>query len=453
MNDWVAEGAREPATEVLSLLTPVLELAVIVAQTGERATPAVQAPNALRPFLQFTRRIPPPALRAARKVIDDDVAFRERVAGIATEALVGVSGMLFVNRPDGWENDLETLANETHDEMEDHSASRSDRKWERRLAGAESSARRAEAGLAKSRTDLALAQAAAAAERNARSALEEALEESRRANALLDNALQVATERIRGLDQEVTTLLSTCREADRELSSLREERSQRQTFAAAVAEALAAVDAVRTAIEDVHGTANDRLEPVDAIRPTLAPRAPTPSRLERASTVRSGRRPTVLPPAMFDDAPEAAHFLLRVPGVLVLVDGYNVSKWKWTSLSASDQRRRLVDVLEELAARTAADFQVIFDGTDADIVAEPAVAQGAGTRARRVRTSFSPPRVDADDVILDLIGVVAPGRAVVVVSSDRRVRQGSTERGANVISSQQFVAVWGSSGFLSHPVR
>ena len=214
---------------------------------------------------------------------------------------------------------------------------------------------------------------------------------------------------------------------------------------------MSAVGGVRAAIDALR---NRPATPIEIEPVTSAARPPTPSRVERAYAARpGGRRPAALPPAIFDDGPEAAHFLLRVPGVLVLIDGYNVSKWKWTALSASEQRRRLGDVLEQLAARTGAELHVVFDGSDDDLLNEPAVAQGAGSRARTVRLSFSPPQVDADDVILDLIGAVPLSRTVMVVSSDRRVRTGASERGANVISSQQFVSAWGSPGAFVIPPR
>jgi len=59
--------------------------------------------------------------------------------------------------------------------------------------------------------------------------------------------------------------------------------------------------------------------------------------------------------------------------------------------------------------------------------------------ARPVRVMFSPPGVEADDVILDEVAGVDPQRPVVVVSSDRRVRDGARARGANVLRSSQLL--------------
>jgi predicted RNA-binding protein with PIN domain len=128
---------------------------------------------------------------------------------------------------------------------------------------------------------------------------------------------------------------------------------------------------------------------------------------------------------------------VRQPGVTLLVDGYNVSQRAWGELSVSEQRRRLVDALEELAARAGADVRVVFDGA-----AEPMASQSPAA-PRAVKVSFSPPGVEADDVIVNLVPSMASSRAVVVASSDNRVREAATRAGANVISAGQLLAVVG----------
>jgi predicted RNA-binding protein with PIN domain len=138
---------------------------------------------------------------------------------------------------------------------------------------------------------------------------------------------------------------------------------------------------------------------------------------------------------VLDDTAEAAEHLVRVPGALVLVDGYNAAKLLWPAAPAAELRERLVDALSELEARSGADVHVVFDGADV-----PAAPPRPGGR-RPVRVTFSPPDVEADDVILALVDAVPPARAVVVASSDRRVQDGARRRGANVISSAQLAAV------------
>ena len=156
-------------------------------------------------------------------------------------------------------------------------------------------------------------------------------------------------------------------------------------------------------------------------RPARAPRPP-------------GRAPALLPPGILEDSPEAAAHLVRRRGVVLLVDGYNVSQAGWPGLSIAEQRRRLVDALGELSARTGADVRVVFDGSD---VGPAPVA----TTAQAVRVRFSPPGTEADDVIVAEVAEIPRGRPVVVVSSDHRVRDGSRSRGANLLRSSQLLGL------------
>ncbi|HVM05625.1 MAG TPA: NYN domain-containing protein, partial [Acidimicrobiales bacterium] len=157
-------------------------------------------------------------------------------------------------------------------------------------------------------------------------------------------------------------------------------------------------------------------------------RAPPP-----AAPPRPKRRPPPLPPGVHDDTAEAAAHLVRAPGVLVIVDGYNAAKWLWPDLALPDQRDRLVDALAELEARTGAAIHVVFDGAD--------VAPARTGPRRRVRVSFSPAGVEADDVILEMLDGEPVARAVVVASNDRRVQDGARDRGAASISVPQLASV------------
>jgi predicted RNA-binding protein with PIN domain len=138
---------------------------------------------------------------------------------------------------------------------------------------------------------------------------------------------------------------------------------------------------------------------------------------------------------VFDDSVEAAEHLVRVPGAVMLVDGYNVSMTGWPEAGASEQRRRLVAALGELAARTATPVEVVFDGAEVD--APP--VRGSGRQLVRVR--FSSPGVEADDVVLDLAGRLPAATPVIVASSDKRVRDGARRLGANLLHAHQLIAL------------
>ena len=98
------------------------------------------------------------------------------------------------------------------------------------------------------------------------------------------------------------------------------------------------------------------------------------------------------------DSAEGARWLLARPGLVVLVDGYNVAKMAWPDLGLEAQRNRLLRALDELMARTGATAEVVFDGPD-----EPAPAGRQGTPSVTVRYSGG---ALADDVVIDRIGGV-----------------------------------------------
>jgi predicted RNA-binding protein with PIN domain len=137
-----------------------------------------------------------------------------------------------------------------------------------------------------------------------------------------------------------------------------------------------------------------------------------------------------LPPALFDDTVAAADHLVRVLGVVVLVDGYNVTKGAHPELSLVEQRRWLVDALGGLAARCGADLHVVFDGAD-----DTATAPAQGPRRTAVHVRYTEAGVEADDDLLALAADVPAHRVVVVVSDDRRVREGAAALGANVVGA------------------
>lgn len=170
-----------------------------------------------------------------------------------------------------------------------------------------------------------------------------------------------------------------------------------------------------------------------------APAASPPARARRPAAAAPRRRPAGLPPAVFDDTTEAAAHLVRVPGALVLVDGYNAAKALWPAEAPLELRERLIDALSELVARTGASVHVVYDGADLGLPASRPVS------TRGVRVSFSPADVEADDEILDLVDAEPVERTIVVATSDRRVQDGARRRGANVISSTQLASVVGRS--------
>ena len=174
------------------LLRPGLEVAFVVAVVGARQRPPIPPPSALRPFLQF-QKLPSAALAPVRKVVEDDVEFRERVATVATEDTVNRASWLWLHRPEGWEAELATLVEEQPEPAADQ---RSTRALRRRVEAAEAKARRQGAELATLRTEVERAQSARArAEADAAKAAARA-EELERAAGRARQRAERATEEV-----------------------------------------------------------------------------------------------------------------------------------------------------------------------------------------------------------------------------------------------------------------
>jgi hypothetical protein len=82
------------------------------------------------------------------------------------------------------------------------------------------------------------------------------------------------------------------------------------------------------------------------------------------------------------------------------------------------------------------EVEVVFDGAEGHGPKPPSTAG-----RRLVRTTFSPPGVEADDVVIERAASLPAGRPVVVASNDRRVQDGARAAGANVVGSGQLLAL------------
>jgi predicted RNA-binding protein with PIN domain len=118
---------------------------------------------------------------------------------------------------------------------------------------------------------------------------------------------------------------------------------------------------------------------------------------------------------------------LALPRARLIVDGYNVTKAAWPTLSLEAQRNRLLTLLPGLVARTSAETTVVFDAAASET--RPVVASPRG-----VKVLFSPVGVIADDVIRDLVSAEPTGRVVVVVTEDRALADDVRRAGARVVA-------------------
>ncbi|HZA79049.1 MAG TPA: NYN domain-containing protein [Acidimicrobiales bacterium] len=430
-----------------------------MARAGLRAEPVVVPPTALRPYLGFAR-LSPAALAAIARVVDQDEDFRARVAASVSPDTVGRGGWLWLTRPPGWDAELATIDAQASEREASRAAerlaARDERSAARRLAATQAALARAEALAEQRRVELERLRGELADARAGRSRVEARIAELESTVAELTEARATAVRNLKDAEARLvqrTTDAKVLKDRVRELEAqgaaaalpaeavtpatdpeskgpvvgidpgvLAAELTRAAQGAASLADGLSGLAAAL-------GGSDDEPAPPELVAPSAG-----------AGTAAAARRnPIRLPGGVLDDSVEAAEHLLRTPGAVLVVDGYNVTMTGWPELPAAEQRRRLVVALADLAARTATRVELVFDGAEGHdgVVAVPAPAR------QLVRVRFSPPGVEADDVVLDLVAQLPASRPVIVASSDNRVRQGARRGGANLLYSRQLLDTLG----------
>jgi predicted RNA-binding protein with PIN domain len=424
---------------VSSLPQPVRQRVVALAADVLGSLDTDQVPSSLRQVARFTAgkraRLGGSAIAAA---IEVDPGFRRRVLEAARAAHPGLAEALSAGSPppaadpadvavvaylqhaEGWDEIVAAAAAQIQragaDEQaaradvdavrlrEQLSAARAESREERERARAEISRLKAENAALRRRVNQAGDDAVRAEQagraRAAEAARQVALAETARANA------ETEARRLRGRLADVEEALSSARRAGRDERSLE------------VARLTLLLDTLAGAAA---GLRRELALPVSAVRP--------------ADTVDAAEPDAGSPPTRPGDT-AALDGLLALPRAHLVVDGYNVTKGSWASMPLEAQRARLVQGLAALAARTGAEVTCVFDG--ADVSVPPAVSPASGVRVR-----FSPQGQSADELIRRLVAAEPPGRAVIVVSSDREVADGVRSSGARVVDSAALVPLLG----------
>lgn len=143
-----------------------------------------------------------------------------------------------------------------------------------------------------------------------------------------------------------------------------------------------------------------------------------------ALRARGGREPAVVDAA------------LGVPGVHVIIDGYNVTKTGYGDVALAAQRSRLLAGLGALVSRqpVAVELTCVFDGTAATVRPVATVVP------RGVRVLFSAVGELADHLIIRLVRAEPTGRPVAVVTNDKEVVEHVEAAGARALSSEALLA-------------
>ncbi|HEX6394075.1 MAG TPA: NYN domain-containing protein [Acidimicrobiales bacterium] len=454
-------AAAEPP---VSMLRPALELAWAVAKVGSQSRPPLPVPGRLRPLMKASR-LPDRMLNTVRDVLEGDGAFRERVVHAAEEEILGRPSWLWLTRPEGWEEELGQLVDEAARLEEAEEEKRTTRATQRHLDETNAALQKLRAEMASLQTlnsqlevEVSLARKGRREAEEADTKIRSALEDARAGQEELRATAAQLAARVEELQNDERAARDRATKADRERDEARREvevldlalaQAQRQTVSGN-----AEADSLRRLLADVLAAARTAAseagidaETIDAETETRAEygagAAPEPP--PRVDEMLSGpvpgsarRVPARLPPAIFDESPEAAQHLVRLPGAVLVVDGYNVTLSSWSGSDLPSQRRRLVDSLAELSMRAGTEVLVIFDGIDdGNRLQMPSSVRG------RMRVRFTASEVEADEAIVDLVDSLPAQRAVVVATNDRQVRESAARRGANVITVDQLLAVVG----------
>lgn len=422
------EGLSRPLPERVRL--HVVEVAAQVLGT----MPAVAVPSPLRGIARFEprKRARLGAAPIAAQLESDkefrelvaeavEAAWPELVAGLAEGIVppaadpVLVAAAAYLTRPPGWPDMVE----QARAELE-------------RAASLGSQREQAETRL---REQLA-AQRAAAKEEIER--VREQLRTLRAENADLRRKLHDARERLKAAEARAAASVAEAAAAkaraaevsgtsENEVRRLRERLAeaerQREASRRAAREGRSVEDVrIRVLLDALQGT-------VAGLRKELA----LPTTISRpADTVSSAVSPdypgvTAVPArALADDDPQLLDQLLAIPHLHLIVDGYNVTKTGYPSLTLADQRTRLLTGLGGLAVQSRVEVTCVFDGAELDGPVHVSAPRG-------VRVMFSAPGEIADDLIRRLVRAEPKGRPMAVVSSDREVADSVRRMGARPV--------------------
>jgi predicted RNA-binding protein with PIN domain len=457
-----------------SLLEPLLEAAA----DALKSLDPVDVPPALRRLFAFDPRglgrgVARQQLRAA---LDSDDAFRERAVAAyleraevqdvlrrwdVDEALEQVSdaadrsdlpllaSALVAARPDGWEFGLGVIRALYEQAVSEQAVEQEREASGVRISQLEIAVAREETARHAAQQEADRANAALRSERQIRRTRDQ---EAGREQAVLQRRLDEAVAS-RDAEQEARQAAEARarREAERAVAAEREARGLRSQLAepapAAPPPAAPAVEAPPATLADAARAARrlaaglDRLVTSPGPTPPTPPpaAAPPPSPEVPPGSTAGGPRPRgpragpLVPAGMRGDTAEGLDAMLRTRGVVVVVDGYNVSMRAWPNAPIEQQRRLLTGALAELHARLRCAVTVVFDG--ADVGGEPL------PRRPGVRVVFSSGGEKADPVIIREVRALPERFPIVVVSSDHWVRDHAEAAGAHVVPTDALLRV------------
>ena len=381
----------------------------------QKCKPPLPVPAAIKPFARQPR-LAASALGRVRRIVDGDPEFRSRLAAAAVPELVDEIGIAWLRQEPGWEAHVTELIERRHDDAAERDLQRRLAQEQRRRVAAEDAASRARAELVavterlvERETELRTLRGREFAGASELTALRQSVTELKRDTRHARDRAEAARRSLERMAAERDDAIRRAHDAE----------SQRDELLAARAELSggprgAAQIARLRELSEVARSLGDQLTSLVATSPRR-------------------RQPVEVPRSVAKDATLTAEFLLKMPGIIVLVDGYNVAMLGWPGLSLEQQRTNMLDAVDGLARRFGTEFVVVIDGAD--------VIGAHADRRRLARVTYSPAGVKADDIIRAEISGLDPARSAAVVTNDREVRRDVMAAGANIITSEALIDV------------
>lgn len=387
------------------------------ARKALRDLEAKQVPASLRPVVAHPGKLVRHLVAPLVEAIDEHEWLRERSLEAWPEAdtepgAPDRASALFLRRPSGWEFELAQIAHERGTVQGAADVGKTDREV-KNLEKALAAAKDREAK-ARKRSEALEAEMRQLRKQMADPIRSERAAESRARADLEAEQARAATDRA-GLEERLSGAVNEADTLRRELIEIRRDRA-----------------AVLRRLEESRGGAawTDR-DPIAMA--THFDDMAAQARLSRDTPEAEGEgtvTPFALPAGVSPDQAEAIDALTRHRGaLLVLVDGYNVGL-KLSDGTAPEIRERLHDALDRIVTLSDGALRPV-------VIWDSAVEESGSVRRGRLEVRFPPAGRSADDEIVEL--AQQSDIPVVVLSSDREVRELSEAAGAMPLWAEAFV--------------